>query len=108
MQDSLCGAGLTSLWFWCLLSLPLEFVACGGGLVGASTWSEGVCQVCWLGAFMKCRAKSASACVLPGITWHDLQRDLQMSATYAEIAVSEARPSYEPRPTAIIAKPGDT
>lgn len=32
-----------------------------------------------------CRPRSAAACVQPGATWYELQSDLQMVATCAEL-----------------------
>ena len=68
---------LTSAGIWCSLRLPLECVACW--LDGALMFSEAVHQGCWLGGPpQRCRPKSATTCVLCGITWHKLWSNLQL------------------------------
>ena len=84
-------------------SPPLEYVVrendrvviqCGGKLSTRYTGSGG--------------AKSGSSCVLPGVTWHKLPSDLQMSNTSAGLGGSQERPSCVARPAASSARPGLT
>ena len=68
----------------CLLSLPLECVACGGGWVVVlqrGLWLFTGCQV--LGPPRRCRPKSVTVSVLFRATWHMLQSNLQLAGTCA-------------------------
>ena len=59
------GAALISAGLWCLLSPPLECVACGGGWVVLRCGLKLSTRCAGSGAPRRCRARSATACVLP-------------------------------------------
>ena len=59
------------------------------------------------GAPRRCRPLSAVTCVLPGTTQHKLQKNLQLSATGAQLEGPQARPTCDPRPAAATAGPGE-
>ena len=50
-----------------------------------------------LGPHERSRARSATACVLSGVTQHKLQSALQMAATCAGLGGAQKRPSCEPK-----------
>ena len=52
------------------------------------------------------RPRSASAYVLPGATWYEIQYDVQMAAICADIGGTQERPNCEPSPVAASAEVG--
>ena len=63
-------------------------------------WCSGVQA---FGPSRRFRSKLAAAWALSGATWHELQSELLMAATYVG-----KRPSYKPRPPVASARPGAT
>ena len=51
------------------------------------------------------RPGSATTCVPPEASQHELQSNLQMAATYAGLGVSQVKPNYDPKLTLVSAGP---
>ena len=56
----------------------------------------------------KCRTRSVTSCVLTGVTWHKLLRDLKMAASCTGLGGVLERPSCKLRLAATSARPGAT
>ena len=93
---------------WCLLSLLLECVTCGGGWVvlqcglNLSNGHDGSA------ASWEMQAKDSHNYALSGDFWHELQSYMHMAATYAGLGGAQKRPSCEPMPAAGSARFGAT
>lgn len=74
------GAGLALVCLCCLMSLPLEFVISGGGwvvLCCVGSWQLDVLVgTSW--KVLHCNPSSATACILPRITWYELLSEMHM------------------------------
>ena len=115
MEDQLCRGppqipGCTSSWGSgacrvCPLSVSL--------LEAVGWWCFNMVWSCPLGTLAleplgRCGPRTATADVLPGPTWHELQSNLQMPATSAGLGGAQMRPTCESWLAATSARPAAT
>ena len=79
-----------------MLSPPLECVACGGAFVFFHCGLKLYSRYTGFGASWVVQANASLACALPRTTQHELQSDLQISATCAGLGGVWERANCEP------------
>ena len=99
---------LTSVGLWCPLSPPCKCVTYGGGWIVIWHGLKLTTGCTGSGASREVQTKVNHYCALPRTTQYELQSNVQMATTCAQLGVSQKRPCFKPRLFAASARPEAT